>query len=205
MATAILIPQNGTLVAISLAGTDGQGAIPALITVQGLKETGSSAELLVTSFEHSAEVAQRVVPTIGGPEYLYVFGDKLHEIGIGVVMYPGKCGDAGKEKSNGYSAAWKFYQDYRISPKQVRVVSVTFGSTQISGLVVGFKVTASASQGFAVIEGLLQLKGWVSPENQSNSGAAGAAPASSATPSPGDSNPDGYNPDAKVSPTGWPS
>jgi hypothetical protein len=178
---AILVPRNGVLIAVPQpANADGTVA-PGLITIAGLKGGGVQTDILVTSFETEAAVAHQVTPSIGGPQYLFVFGDKLVDIAVGIVMYPGKCASgSATAQAQGYLQAWQFYNSNRIQTNApVAPVAISYCGVNIVGLVVGFKSAAAAPSDAAssLIRGTLMLKGWVPPENLpgSTSGSGGGS------------------------------
>lgn len=162
MAAAVLVPMNGNLVAVRTA--KGAVVVPGVVTVAGLNDKTSSAEVLVVGYRSNAEVAQQTVQSIGGPEYIFVFGDKLGDISIGIIMYPGSCGtDGNSAQFNTYLKAWQFYTKNRMQPTKTTPVSLSFAGVSFSGLVTGFQSDADANQGYSVIHGNLMLKGWVPP------------------------------------------
>jgi hypothetical protein len=177
--SAIIMAQNGMLVAVRA-----KEATPGLLSIEGL--TAGTAGVLITSFSQSDNVAHQVTQTIGGPEYIFVFGDMLQDLSIGIVMYPKGC--AGSVDSA--LAAWKFYSDKRLRPGSVQIVNLTFAGLTLRGLVVGLRTDADASTGTQVIRGTLILKGWAvtetSPSSRRGGSGSSAAPASGGTaPSPG--------------------
>lgn len=157
--SVIILPSDQAGVLITIRSTK---PTPGLLTIEGL--TGEAASVLVTSINLTARVAQQSLPTIGGPEYIYVFGDMLQDISVGLVVYAKPC--PGQPGGSSFMTAWRFYSQNRLTPGKVDTVTLNFGGLSLRGLVIGFQVSAEAEAGSAVIRGTLLLKGWAPTENQ---------------------------------------
>jgi hypothetical protein len=155
--TAIFKPDNGRLVAVKSP----QGASPAVLKIPGLNGGSTSANVIITSFSMTASVSHQITPTVGGPEYIYVFGDAIGEATIGIVVYPQTCEN--DENSSNFLQAWKYYMDNRLTPKKVKSISMTFCGVTIKGLLVAFNNELNNQNGFAVIRGQMSLRAWVDP------------------------------------------
>jgi hypothetical protein len=164
----IIVPRQGTLVAVR-----SEKATPGFLTVEGLKDT--SQDILLTSFTQKAQVAHQVVQTIGGPEYLYVFGDMLQDLQVGVVVYAKSCEGS---TAASYLKSWEYYTKNRLQPGKVQRLSISFAGVNLQGLLVGFSTQASVGGGFSVIQGTLSLRGWHVTASNGSNGASGTAPSS---------------------------
>ena len=164
--SAIIRAQNGYLIAIRAK----EGVTPGVITVDGL--SSQTTGVLFTSFSQTDSVAHQVSQTIGGPEYIFVFGDMLQDLSIGLVMYPRGC----ESNANSVLAAWKFYAEKRLRPGAVPIVNLTFAGINLRGLVVGFRANADTSGGAQVVHGNLILKGWAVTESNAPTGAGAPRP-----------------------------
>jgi hypothetical protein len=155
--TAILKPDNGRLVIVRSP----EGATPAVLKIPGLNDGTTSAGVIITSFTLSASVAHQITPTVGGPEYVYVFGDSLGQATIGLVTYPNTCDD--EDNSGSFAKAWQYYMSNRMTPRQVKTLSLSFCGITIKGLLISFVNELNNQNGFAVIRGTMTLRAWVDP------------------------------------------
>lgn len=154
--TAILKPDNGRLVVVKSP----VGATPAVLKIPGLSDGTISSGVIITSFNMTASVAHQITPTVGGPEYVYVFGDSLGQATIGIVAYPNTCDG---DNTGSFAKAWEYYMSNRMTPRQVKTLSLTFCGVTIKGLLVSFANELNNQNGFAVIRGTLTLRAWVDP------------------------------------------
>lgn len=164
--SAIFTTAPGTLVAIQTSNAP----TAALIKVQGVSEVQN---IIVTSLRVQAQTAYQVSSTIGGPQYLFPFGDRLQEISLGLLVVPLACQDSSDGQVSAFSRLWKFYYDKRISPSKIQAVKITFAGQTISGLVTSLQASAEPQEGVPLIQCQITLLGWAeSTEEQAASAAA---------------------------------
>ena len=175
MSAALFASDTGVLLVVK--PPEGSTLRPGILTVEGLKGQTSVANVVITSFSMQAAVAMQSTPTIGGPEYVCGFGDRMNDISVGIVVYPRGC----TEQANGFLDAWKYYYENRVQPTKTKPVKLTFCGLTIKGLIREFGTVSEASQGTAVIQAKLRLMGWVD-KTTLNSNTASAS-TSSSTPS----------------------
>jgi len=68
-------------------------------------------------------------PSLGGPVYVYVFGDNMGDISIAGTAFAGMCDDSSK---SGLKEVLDYYNENRASQRQ-EVVTVTYGSESLEG------------------------------------------------------------------------
>jgi hypothetical protein len=88
---------------------------------------------IVTRMMMSQQVNVQFLHTIGAHIYIYVFGDRIGQLGLSGLAFTGAC-------DNQVSGAQKMYQWYKRYRASVRrePVKVTIGSEPIEGFVVNF-------------------------------------------------------------------
>ena len=151
--SAIFTTAPGTLIAIRTQDTP----TAALIKVAGLSDTQN---IIVTSLSVKAETAYQVSSTIGGPQYLFPFGDKLQEIAVGALVIPLSCPKETDGQTSAFSKLWKFYYEKRISPDKIQAVKITFAGQTISGLVTAINADAAPQDGVPIVQCTIRMLGW---------------------------------------------
>lgn len=183
--SAIFKSAPGVLVAVRSQGANAPSA--GLLTIEGL-QTGAQG-VIITQFDSSERAAVQKQQSIGGPAYLYSFGQELSSMSCTLVAYPASCDGS----SNGVTAGWSFYLQKRVAPNRVTPIRLTFGGITLYAFVIGMRTTVSAQQGMPVIGLTLEMVGWVDEASfnsaaVSPAGTSDAAPASSVSGLPGSGN-----------------
>jgi hypothetical protein len=168
--SAIFTTAPGTLVAIQTA----DAPTAALIKVAGLSDTQN---IIITSLNVRAETAYQVASTIGGPQYLFPFGDKLQEIQVGALVVPLPCPkDAtSNNQTSAFNKLWKFYYEKRISPDKIQSVKITFAGQTISGLVTAIQANAAPQDGVPIVQCTISMLGWAESTEEGATSAGAAA------------------------------
>lgn len=154
--------QPGTLAAALMADAPTAG----LLKVEGLP--GAAEQILLLSMEIEAATAFQIATTIGGPQYMYPFGDKLQNISIGLMVVAQTC--KSKDQESAFGKIWKFYYSNRITPEKLQKVKITYANQTIVGLVTSLKTTAQPENGVPIIHCALSLLGWVEDQGAASSG-----------------------------------
>lgn len=156
--SAVMKSASGTLVVIRSS----EGAGQAVISLPGFPPKAA----IYTSFGMSDRAAYQVSPTIGGPNYIYSFGQELSEITISLVTYSRSCDNS----SGGLSSIIAYYQANRFSSKKPSPLSITLEGKTIKAFLVGMTSQVSAETGLALGRAQLQLLGWVDPATLGSEG-----------------------------------
>ena len=77
----------------------------------------------------SQQVNVQFQPSLGGPVYVYVFGDQMGNISISGTVFAGLCGNA---SNSGLREIVEYYNSNRASQRS-EVVTVTYGSDSFEG------------------------------------------------------------------------
>jgi hypothetical protein len=77
----------------------------------------------------SQSVNVQFQPSLGGPVYVYVFGDQMGNVTITGTAFAGLCRD---QSQSGIKEVIDYYNEQRAS-QRTETVTVTFGSESISG------------------------------------------------------------------------
>lgn len=166
----------GTL--IPIRAPQGDGPQQALLTIEGLE--GASQDIIITNFRKTSGTNVRMTPTIGGPYYLFSFGQKLTEMQMSIISFPNSCDG----ETQSYQKLLKFYQDTRISPENAKPIRITYAGITHWAFILGLSDEANASQGFPVIQATLRMAGWVDEATVQSSGGGSSLAGGSSTPLP---------------------
>ena len=170
----------GTIVVVRGQGgeeTPKQG----IIQVEG--ESGQLTEtedIIIVAASMQQQVAYKTAPTIGGPEYLFVFGDRLSPLTINAILFQDSmCSEGAGSESNGVMSALKFYAKNRLTPGNAPLITVAYSGATFQGFLVGVSIDSQNQNGNQTHSASLQLIGWVDHESV---GAANTEAPTAATP-----------------------
>lgn len=170
MTTAIFSTKEGTLL-----HAKSPEAQTALISVQGVTQPA-----ILTSFNMVDRAAIQTTPSIGGPFYLYSFGQELSTIEASFVGFTRGCnGDEG-----GLSSLIAFYEKNKVDPTSIEPVEIVLAGTTIHAFVVGMSVSGNAGNASSVFTVTFSMLGWKDPSTLSESNSTPVAGGGEEPPGP---------------------
>ena len=107
---------------VSMEGCNG---IPGKIEIDGFDPLAAIID--APSIDQSVNV--QFQQSLGGPVYVYVFGDSMGDVIIAGTCFAGLCTD---ESKNGIKEVIDYYDDFRAS-QNPDLVTVTYGAVSVSG------------------------------------------------------------------------
>ena len=91
---------------------------------------------IITQFGLSGRGNYQFMHTLRNFIYVYVFGEKMGEISVGGISFPGTCEDG----DTGFELVWKYYLQHRISTRGAPI-SVAIGvGLSFQGWLTDFKI-----------------------------------------------------------------
>lgn len=171
----------GTIVVVRGVGGEDQPA-QAIVQVEG--QDGSliaNQDIIITRASFDQQVAFSTRPTIGGPEYLYVFGDKLSRITVSCILFqegvclPGDEEGSSANQTNGVLSLMRFYARNRLTPGEAPIVTLAYNGVTIQGFLIQSAIESQSTRGRQAHGGRLTLLGWVDHESvgEANTDAGG--------------------------------
>lgn len=130
---------------------------------EGDQQLNAAYHVIVHNFSVRNSVAFRSTPTIGGPNYIFAFGDNVASLSVSVTMFQGYgCLSEGQEQDlNGILSSFQFYANNRIMPTVAPLVKIVYGGVNITGFLVGFSPASQGGGQRLVHQAVFELIGWV--------------------------------------------
>lgn len=156
--SAIFTTAPGTiLVAKSDASQDPR---PALLSIDGIGGR-ISAGVVASGINLQASVHSSLTPTVGGPSYLYVFGDAMMMITVHLTVFEWiGCNGSGSD-SSGIAKTLKYYEKNKIRPDKVNPVGLTYAGVKLNGLIKSVQMgTTIKHKGLQTSQAVLTMLGW---------------------------------------------
>jgi hypothetical protein len=119
----ILTCRRGLVIPMRIAC---RGGIPAKIKFDPTFEPTAA---LISSISWNQSVNVQFQPTLGGPVYVYVFGDLMGNVTISGVAFAGTCDD---RSQTGIQEVFDYYNSNRASQRSEAVI-VTYGPESSEG------------------------------------------------------------------------
>lgn len=94
-----------------------------------LNPTFEPMAAIIEAINTNQSVNVQFQPSLGGPVYVYVFGDNMGDISIMGTAFAGMCDDS---SHSGLKEIFDYYNANRASQRQ-EVVTVTYGSESLEG------------------------------------------------------------------------
>ena len=154
--------KEGTLLHFTPAEGEGGSASQALIEIEGVTKPA-----LIVGFAMGDRAAIQVSPSIGGPYYLYSFGQELTNISASFIGFRKSCGTT---QSNGLNSLIAFYDRSRVSPDRMEPITMVFSGVTIHAFVVSLSVQGSSGSTKGVFNVTVEMLGWRDPFTQEQQG-----------------------------------
>jgi hypothetical protein len=106
---------------------------------------GVPMKSVITSASISSQGNYQFMHTLRNLIYVYVFGEKIGEINIGGISFPGICGDPPGAKT-GLEWVYKYYTKFRISQRGAPVALAIGVSLNFQAWLTGFRVETTDPQ-----------------------------------------------------------
>jgi len=147
----------GTILAVRAGGDAATG----LVTVDGL--SNSVEDVIITGITTQDEVAAKFTPTIGGPEYLYVFGDSLTKITVSLILFSGTgCLQGSTSTLDGLQSMRAFYKNNRLSVDNIKLTKIGYGKSVINGFLQQMQIQSQINAGGVQFNSCqISLLGWI--------------------------------------------
>ena len=123
-----------------VAALDIKDALPAIVKVEGLNDSGSSDVVLIQSISYDQKTNQQFQTSLDKAVYIYVFGDHMGSITVSGIVFTSSC----SSKDNGLAALVKFYNDNRAAKRSTPVSFSAGADVRASGFVTDFQIRSQS-------------------------------------------------------------
>lgn len=149
----------GTLVVLRRNTAEDDEPVSGIVMLEGLNDQDLH-DVIIVSMDYSEEVMAKVTATIGGPEYLFVFGDRLSGITVNALLFTGLGCDGPSQ--NGVMTLLRYYRENRLQVGRAAPIRIVYASAVIRGFLMGLKTrTVVDASGLQATTATMQLIGWV--------------------------------------------
>ncbi len=149
--TDFFVAKAGTV--IKLASSD--KVAEAVVSIDSLNGSGKS--VIITSIAMDSQTSVQFSPTIGGPEYLYVFGERLSDTQVTFALYSNAGCDEGGD--HGVTDFLNYYDNNKVTADKATPITIAYLGQTIKGFLIGCRVsTQTGSDGLPISTGTLTLK-----------------------------------------------
>lgn len=156
--SAIFTTAPGTIV---VAKSDAaQDPRPALLSIDGIGGR-ISAGVIASGINLQASVHSSLTPTVGGPSYLYVFGDAMMMVTVHLTVFEWLgCSGSGSDNS-GIAKTLKYYETNKIRSDRVSPVGLTYAGVKLNGLIKSIQMgTTIQHKGLQTSQAAMTMLGW---------------------------------------------
>lgn len=115
--------------------------VPTPVTIQ-VEGFSSNLYAALTAVGVQSQANVQFVHTLKRMVYVYVFGEKIADMQLSGVVFPGVCGPAGAAGVGGFERVWAYYRTVGVAWLG-RPVAVAVGATVFAGIVVGARIDLS--------------------------------------------------------------